>query len=224
MSFNKECWYYSCCKKADTRACTSACVRYLEMRTMLEKSQLPECWWETKQLIPHKDITAHKRLGEIKQNIDTWVDSGSNIYIYSPNYGNGKTSWAVKLLMAYFNRVWYGNSFRCKGLFVNSTRFLLRKKDLISKIDEEYLATSKTLETVNLAVWDDISACRLSEYDYQVLYSMLDTRLFNGKANIFTGNANRQQLSECLGHRLASRIWNTCEIIEFTNPDMRGVL
>ena len=224
MTFNQNCWYRECCKKVDTDTCTNACVRYLEMKTMLEKSELPKVWWTPKQLFAEKDAKAYERLAQIKANIDTFVSEGKNIYIYSGNYGNGKTSWAVKLLLAYFNKVWYGNGFRCKGLYINSTGFLMRKKGLITKIDEEYLAMTKTLETVNLAVWDDIAVNKLSDYDYQTLSTMIDTRMFNGKSNIFTSDANKQQLEYCLGSKLANTIWNNSEIIEFKNPDMRGVL
>lgn len=224
MNFNQECWYRECCKKVDTEDCTKACVRYLEMRTMLEKSELPKAWWVPQPLVAEKDFIAYERLMQIKKDIDTFVSEGRNIYIYSKNYGNGKTSWAVKLLLAYFNKVWYGNGFRCKGLYINSAGFLMRKKGLITKIDEEYLAMTKTLETVNLAVWDDIAINKLSDYDYQTLSTMIDTRMFNRKSNIFTGDADKRELEYCLGSKLANTIWNNSEIIEFKNPDMRGVL
>ena len=38
-------------------------------------------------------------------NIDKFVYKGSNLYIYSSTAGNGKTSWAFRLLRAYVNKV-----------------------------------------------------------------------------------------------------------------------
>lgn len=224
MGYNNRCWYYGCCKKANTRDCTAYCVKYLEMLTMFEKSNLPKKWWKPISLIANEDVKAFERLSEIKSHIVDFVNSGCNIYIYSQNYGNGKTSWAVKLLSAYFDKTWYGNGFKCKGLFIDSTQFLTRKKGLITKIDEQYLALEKMAQNVNLAVWDDISACKLTDYDFQTLYTPINSRMFSGKSNIFTGAADRQQLEYYLGSTLASKIWNNCEIIEFKNLDMRGVL
>ena len=41
--------------------------------------------------------------------------------------------------------------------------------------------------------------------------------------NIFTGNLGEERLKDFVGGRLASRIWNTSDVIEFVGEDRRGV-
>ena len=48
-------------------------------------------------------------------------------------------------------------------------------------------------------------------------------RVIANRANIFTGNLGEERLKDFVGGRLASRIWNTSDVIEFVGEDRRGV-
>ena len=76
---------------------------------------------------------------------------------------------------------------------------------------------------VDLVVWDDIASTNLSKYDYSQLLACIDTRILEGKANIFTGNFDtKEELEECMGQKLASRVYSSStEIIIFKGGDMR---
>ena len=47
------------------------------------------------------DLQAFTDLSIIKNNIVSFAKNGNNIYIYSKIPGNGKTSWAIKLIQSY---------------------------------------------------------------------------------------------------------------------------
>ena len=56
------------------------------------------------------------------------------------------------------------------------------------------------------------------------LYSYINDRILNGKANIFTANGTPEELQKILGDRLNSRVCLDSEIIVLKGNDMRGVI
>ena len=77
------------------------------------------------------------------------------------------------------------------------------------------------IPTVDLVIWDDIGVTRLKEYDHQILFSLINTRIANNKANIFTSNVIDDDLDDNIGGRLANRILDTSVIVEFKNKPQR---
>lgn len=186
----------------------------------MDNSDIPKSKQYPKELFADVDFVAYTRLAEIKSDIVDFVDAGNNLYICSEYTGNGKTSWALKIMLKYFNEVWAGNGFRARGLFVNVPTLLLKLKNFSNPLSEEY---KNNLMNVDLIVWDEIASTSISNYDYSNLLMFIDYRILADKANIFTSNAvTRDKLESKVGSKLASRIWNTSEIIEFKERDMRG--
>lgn len=214
-----ECWYKNNCKQYH-EGC--ACLRYDEMVALFQQSNIPEGRWGKISLTTDVDISQFRRLAEIKRNIKNWVEGGNNLYLYSRNFGNGKTSWAIKLMQSYFNSVWPGNRFRRRGVFFSVPEFIDREHIRMNGDDEEFDELREALVTCDLVVWDDVSAVKLTDYSHSVLLNFIDTRLVNNKCNIFTGNLDGERLGQFAGGRLASRIWNESEIIQFNGPDRRG--
>ena len=77
--------------------------------------------------------------------------------------------------------------------------------------------------TCDLVIWDDIGTKASSVFESEHLLSMIDGRILNNKANIFTSNLNDVELHESLGDRLASRICNLGYNITFHGGDKRGL-
>ena len=99
------CWYKDVCL-ADPSEC-ALCIKYLEMAYLMDESNLPKARQKPQPLTaPECDAEAYRRLGEIKANICDFVQEGKNLYIASGMSGNGKTSWAVKLMLKYFDEIW----------------------------------------------------------------------------------------------------------------------
>ena len=218
-SKKEDCWYREVC----TQDCSFSCIRYLEMSYLMENSGIPKSKQKPIDLYPSdEDYDAFVRLAEIKQHIDEFVKDGRNLYITSAKTGNGKTSWAIKLLMKYFDKVWAGNGFNVRGYFIHIPSLLLNLKDF-NNPNTDINKIKKNLLTADLVVWDDIASTVVSNYDYSQLLMFIDTRCLNDKANIYTGNLNtKSALNKMLNDKLASRIWELSEIVELKGKDRRN--
>ncbi|HUM42661.1 MAG TPA: hypothetical protein PKI14_06920 [Fervidobacterium sp.] len=218
----EECWYLGVCPKSPG-GCSNTCLRYIEMLNLVQQSNIPESKWIPLKLRPGKDRPAFIRLQEIKDDIENWTKSGGNLYIYSDTFGNGKTSWAIKLMLAYFNQVWAGNGFRRRGIFISVPEFMDRNREIINNRDEEFVKMREDLLKCDLVIWDDITSIKLTDFNHAVLLNYIDARVLSNKANIFTGNVDYEGMVKNLGGRLASRVWNGSEIVQFVDQDKRGV-
>ena len=189
------------------------------MKYLMDNSGIPKNRQYPQALIAGVDYNAFVRLSDIKDNILEFVNSGQNLYLCSENTGNGKTSWSIKLMLKYFDCVWPGNGFTMRGLFIHVPTFLSKLKNFNDPLLTSY---KESVSKVDLLCCDDIASTKLSEYDISQLLIFIDQRIVDGKANIFTGNITTEQnLEKVLGSRLASRIWNTGEIIKFAGKDRR---
>lgn len=196
-------------------------IRFQEMMFMINNSGVPLNRLNSK-LYPEKcDIASYSELREIQKDIVNFVDGGSNVYIFSKNCGNGKTTWGIKLLLQYFNEVWACNSFTERGMIINVPLFLSEIKNDISKKDKKTLEIKEKLQNLDLIVWDYIGSTDLSSFDYTQILTYLDYRSFNLKSNIFTGNTSPSDLSKFLGDRIASRVLYGAKVIEFLGEDRR---
>lgn len=197
-------------------------VRDSELLYMFTRSGLPDVYYEPFTLTPEDvDLPAFEYLDSIKNDIVDFVQSGQQLYLYSPSYGNGKTSWSIKLMQNYFNAIWEGNGYKQRGIFLHVPTFLLDLKRSISTPNETFQELIHALDEVDLVIWDDIASIKLSDYDYTMLLSHIDQRLLKKKCNIYTGNITGKRLEEVLGQRLASRISSSSHLVEFRGGDRR---
>lgn len=216
----KDCWYSEVCSLAP-QECGPTCVRFAEMLELVKLSNIPEHQWKPSSLTGGEDLEVFRRLKAIKDDIKEWVREGNSLYLYSANYGNGKTSWAIKLMLAYFNQIWRGNCFKCRGVFVSVPEFFDRERQRIGAKDDEFEIIRDNLIRCDLVIWDDISSVKMTDYARATLFNIIDARVLSGKANIYTGNLKGAELLDILGGRLVSRVWNTSEILEFVGEDRR---
>jgi len=198
------------------------CQTYLELKWQMDNSGLPEKLQKPIDMYitdcNRCDRSSYKRLADIRKNIVKYVTEGNNLYICG-EAGNGKTSWAIKLLQSYLHHMAHGNYEKLQGIFVSVSDLLLRLKDFNNPIPKEY---KDNLEKVPLVVWDDIGISGISQYDYTQLYTLINNRSLAGKSNIFTSNlVDRRDLEDLIGERLTSRIYGSSEIILLKGGDMR---
>ena len=113
MKRKTDCWYNKVCSYD---SCIN-CIRYAEMKYLMENSGIPKARQMPISLEAGRDYDAFVSLALIKDNILQFVERGDNLYICSEETGNGKTSWAIKILLKYFDRVWAGNGFKVRGYF-----------------------------------------------------------------------------------------------------------
>lgn len=215
-----SCWYKEVCTMND---CSENCLRYRLMRSLFKQSRLPESLWLYKHLAcSSTDYKSFECLTEISVNMDKFIHSGKNLYIFSENCGNGKTSWAIRLMYSYFDVIWHKSCFDCKALFVSVPKFLYQCKRSISQNVEGFEDLCNRISQVDLVIWDDIGEMAVSGYEHQILFQYIDDRINSGKSNIYTSNRDLEGLIDVLGDRLASRIYNCSETVEFKEGDKRG--
>lgn len=216
-SCRSDCWYSSVCSVKDC----DGCERYMEMLYLMQSSGLPKARQMPVELIPEAvDYESFCDLKDIKDSICDWVNAGKNLYICSSHTGNGKTSWAIKMMLKFFDSVWAGNGFRIRGLFVHVPTLLLKLKDFDNPMLKSY---RDSLIKADLVIWDDIAHTDTSRYDYTNLLMYIDNRIFEGRSNIYTSNiATKKDLELCVGAKLASRIWNESHVVELVGKDRRN--
>lgn len=215
-SKNTDCWYAQSCEDD-----CSKCVVYPQMKWQFDNSGLPKSKYMPIKLKPQSnDRRAFEKLADIRENIEDFVEQGKNLYICGEIPGNGKTSWAIKMLQTYFHYVAEGNMFEVKGMFVSVPDLLLRLKDFSNPVSNEY---KENLRNTDLLILDDIAVTGLSQYDYLQLFTLIDSRMLSGKSIIFTSNVTDiKKLEEVIGERLASRVFGNSIIVEIKGGDMRG--
>ena len=195
----------------------------------IERSQLPQRFRNKDiVLIPAKaDLEAFRKLDEIRNNIKDFILKGQNLYICSNKVGNGKTTCATKLLIAYidtFNESTFYEE-KCPALFINVSRFLQERKMAIDNRDpaliEKVQFIDSNILTANLVIFDDIADKKISDYDADLLYYWIDGRTANMKSCIYTSNLLPEELKNNITEKLWSRIIGYSTIIKFIDGDHR---
>ena len=149
----ENCWYINSCNKFKENQCDSSCIRYAEMSYLMNNSNIPKAKQLKNELTPEViDLENFKYLTEIKNDILNFVKNGESLYIFSQNFGNGKTTWAIKLMQKYFDKVWAGNGFKQRGLFIHVPSFLTKFKEVMNKKDEEFEDLKNQLVEVDLVI------------------------------------------------------------------------
>ena len=205
---------------------TKICMRKYKINYLLDQALLSDAQKIRKALlldVNKIDLQAFTNLNIIKNDIISFAKNGDNIYIYSKIPGNGKTSWAIKLIQSYINKIWAESQLTCRVLFINVPKFLLSLKASISNQSDYIDHINRYVNSADIVVWDDIGTKVATEFEHEHLLSLIDSRLLDNKANIFTSNIIPNELSGFIGDRLASRIINTSKTIEFLGADKRGL-
>lgn len=219
-----DCFLYNECNHKD---CDSDfCLRKYKLDFLYDAAQVSQSQRTKKTLYIDSDGTdreAFTALAAIEQDIVDFVAKGKNLYVYSGVCGNGKTSWSLRLLQAYFNRIWVRSGLSCRGLFINVPRFLLALKESISAPNAYASFIKDNLAIADIVIWDDIAAKVGTEYEINQLLGLLETRLAAGKANIFTSNLTPDQMQVALGARLASRVCQLSTGIQLEGTDKRSL-
>ena len=200
------------------------CMRKYRLDCLYDNSLLTDRQRQVGKLFTDQDGTdlhEFQKLANLEKNVEEFVSAGANLYIHSYNCGNGKTSWSIRLMMAYFGKIWYKSNFSCQALFISVPRYLLALKESISGKNEYADFVNKHVLDADLVVWDDIATKVGTEFELNHLLNMINTRMDNGKSNVFTSNLGGKELANSLGERLASRICNKSIDIELHGADKR---
>lgn len=218
-----KCYLYEKCNHID---CDTFCMRKYKLDYLYKEALLSDNQKIHKNLVIDNDgtdINEFERLSIIEKNIQQFVNNGHNLLINSNICGNGKSSWAIRMIQAYFNKIWIKTDLTCKALFINVPRFLLALKDNISDKNDYVQHIKDNVLNCDLVIWDEIGLKNLTSFEHENILSLINARLDLGKANIYTSNLNLNELHESLGDRLYSRIVNYSENIILHGADKRAL-
>ena len=222
----QTCWKFQNtdaeCKKYDI-----FCPRYFRINHLFDESLMSPKQRTHKMLYIDADGTDREQFSKLKsieENIEKFVETGSNLYIHSLISGNGKTEWSLRLLQSYINKIWFKSDLRCRVLFVNVPRYLIALKESITTPSEYVDHVKKHIFDADIVVFDEIGIKAATTFEFENLLNFINTRLDLGKSNIYTSNLTAHELNERLGSRLYSRIMNMSVDIEFKGSDKRGQL
>ena len=199
---------------------------YFEKRknTLIKESGLPNRNLQNISLIPEtKDVEAFQQLNLIKSNIKEFVNGGYNLLIFSNNPGNGKTTWASKLGLAYIDYI-ANYATEDPFLYINLPLYFdirkasIQDKSLIPQVQK----TESIIKTAKLIIFDDIGIRDLSEFEKQLLYIWVEHRTSNKQSCIYTSNIHPNNFDNIFGPRVADRIIGYSTIIEIKGQSRRN--
>ena len=199
---------------------------YFEKRknTLIKESGLPNRNLQNISLIPEtKDVEAFQQLNLIKSNIKEFVNGGYNLLIFSNNPGNGKTTWASKLGLAYIDYI-ANYATEDPFLYINLPLYFdIRKASIQDKsLVPQVQKTESIIKTAKLIIFDDIGIRDLSEFEKQLLYIWVEHRTSNKQSCIYTSNIHPNNFDNIFGPRVADRIIGYSTIIEIKGQSRRN--
>ena len=201
--YTENCVFKSGCPREKKIGCDPSCTIQPEFYYLLKTSNLPERYETAKKLFPSvEDMDAFTTLAEIKNDIENFVKNGRTLYLWSYNYGNGKTEWLTKLMKSYMATICVGNEFSDRCWFEFIPTFLLTAKNFEDReTANEHISALMKRE---LCILDDIGAVRTSEYDISVLTNIINTRYAKSLSTLYSSNLHPDELYK-INSRIADR-------------------
>lgn len=217
----KECVFNKTCSSATTDICTSSCIRYIQFNRLLELSNLPESYYKPIKLNDTYITDNDKEMFDKLNSIDMleFVKKGKNLFICSNGCGNGKTTWAIKLMQRYFYKSWQNSYDITRGIFVKVTKLLNDMRNF-----EDIPEYTTRVKDADLVIFDDLGSDRLTDFGHEQLIQIIDYRLDHNLSNIYTSNITKSEdLITKIGARLTSRTFNSSKVITFDSRDYRSI-
>lgn len=227
--YSDECFLKDRCKRylKDKETCDShtICEKLLRYEILYNNALLTEAQRKRLTLFPDAngtDLSAFMELKKWQENIVEKVKDNHNLYLWSEFAGNGKTSWAIKLLQAYIDEIWH-TTISTKAMFINVPKYLIELKNNISKESSYIESINANIFNADLVVWDDIGTKFGSAFETENLYNLINMRMDLKKTNFYTSNISPNNLGDLLGERLGSRICTGSTCIQLQGSDKRGL-
>ena len=187
---------------------------------LYRQSGLPlQYMYDEPQLTPDAaDRECFKCLARVQANCMRVFAKGNgvNLLIYSNNVGNGKTTWAQKI-MRFFIMKHSVEHPDADYVFINVPEFLQLRKRAISNAaaSKEFAILEERVREARLVVFDDIAYRQGSDFDEEYLYTIIDYRYRYMMNSIFTSNATQAEMRQVLGNRIADRILDTNHTMKY---------
>ncbi len=217
-----RCFAESYCAK-DRSACSELCGGYRVLRALYNLSRMPEGYRYNIPLKPDTaDVPAFEALNEYKEAVLEKVEAGAGLYIWGNHTGNGKTSWACKIMSHYFRKIAFDTGLENEGLYIFLPTFLEDLRDSYEDKDPDFEQVLSMVKSCKLLIIDDIGAERVTDWVRERMVSIINTRVSNNLSTIYTSNLSPEELKEELGDRISSRVLGSSQVIEIASGDRRS--
>lgn len=195
-----------------------------KVHQLLVESGVPKKYYVPQKLVRRQvDKQLWDFLEEYRNNVVNKVNNGNNLVITSPIVGNGKTSWAIRLLQRYIAETALDGDLADKGVFCVCSNMLEIFGDFgYFETSIEFFDYLNRLKNCKLLVIDEIGSGRITPVSYNHFYDLINYRVDNGLTTIYTTNYSDERIQEVLGERLYSRIYHTATVLEFKADNVRG--
>lgn len=195
-----------------------------KVHQLLVESGVPKKYYVPQKLVRRQvDEQLWNFLEEYRNDVVNKVHNGNNLVITSPIVGNGKTSWAIRLLQRYIAETALDGDLGDKGVFCVCSNMLEIFGDFgYFETSIEFFDYLNRLKNCKLLVIDEIGSGRITPVSYNHFYDLINYRVDNGLTTIYTTNYSDERIQEVLGERLYSRIYHTATVLEFRADNVRG--
>ena len=164
-------------------------------------------------------------------------DPIKNVYLWSNEKGNGKTSTAAALLNEFMILGWKASISLNHSwdkppayfLDVNELQALYNKftrhgvaAEIAEEASREYYAMMDRASTAPLVVFDDIGVRSASEAFRADIHTIINKRMVDNLTSIYTSNYPLTYMQEIFDERLYDRIRANCYEIQFKGKSQRG--
>lgn len=203
---SNNCWYAANCPQVNAD-CEMDCEKNKEMKFLIANCGLVNAdeLAQTKLIPAPEEEQEYEELQGIRVNITDFVNSGENLFISSKETQVGKTTWSTKLMLRYFNDIWFENNLKISGYLIHVPTFLNKARFFEYQNTDEFELTEANIKEANLVIWDDITSLRLSDTLQGIMNTYIDFRFLMKKSNIFNGLLI-PDMSTQLGKKLADRL------------------
>lgn len=216
-----KCFAEAYCQK-DKSACSDLCGGYRVLRALYNLSRMPEGYRYNITLeAKESELPAFEALNEYKEKVLEKVEVGEGLYIWGKSTGNGKTSWACKIMSHYFRKIAFDTGLENEGLYIFLPTFLEDLRNNYEDKDPDFEQVLTMVKSCKLLIIDDIGAERVTDWVRERVVSIINTRVSNNLATIYTSNLSPEELKEELGDRIASRVVGSSQVIEMVGGDRR---
>lgn len=146
------------------------------------------------------------------ENVESMVERGKGLYIFSSTKGSGKTRLAVSLANELMEKYKYTVKFATTVQIINEIKATWDS-------DKSESTLLKQLIETDILVIDDFGAEDVKGWVSERFYHVINGRYVDRKPTIFTSNANLEQLE--YDDRISNRIKETCFLIPFPEESVR---